>query len=168
MEEIINKVSNSVLEVFDLEDYYPKQALHTVDVSQWLTEGIILKEKDFRASLQNHNWLQYNDSYVSISCSTDAILPAWTYALVAVNLQFIAIKVVAGSTHDLLLNLYQEQLEKIDFSIYNNKPVILKGCATKPVPNEAYVLSVQKLVPFAKSIMFGEACSAVPLYKISK
>ena len=168
MEEIINKVSNSVLEVFDLEDYYPKKALHTVDVSQWLTEGIILKEKDFRASLQNHNWLQYNDSYVSISCSTDAILPAWTYALVAVNLQNIAIKVVAGSTHDLLLNLYQEQLEKIDFSIYNNKPVILKGCATKPVPNEAYVLSVQKLVPFAKSIMFGEACSAVPLYKISK
>ena len=168
MEEIINKVSNSVLEVFDLEDYYPKQALRTVDVSQWLTEGIILKQKDFRASLQNHNWLQYNDSYVSISCSTDAILPAWTYALVAVNLQNIAIKVVAGSTHDLLLNLYQEQLEKIDFSIYNNKPVILKGCATKPVPNEAYVLSVQKLVPFAKSIMFGEACSAVPLYKISK
>ena len=168
MEEIINKVSNSVLEVFDLEDYYPKQALLSVDVSQWLTEGIILKEKDFRASLQNHNWLQYNDSYVSISCSTDAILPAWTYALVAVNLQNIAIKVVAGSKHDLLLNLYQEQLEKIDFSIYNNKPVILKGCATKPVPNEAYVLSVQKLVPFAKSIMFGEACSAVPLYKISK
>jgi len=168
MEEIINKVANSVLEVFDLEDYYPKQTLHSIDVAQWLTEGIILKEKDFRESLKNHDWLPYKDCYVSISCSTDAILPAWTYALVAVNLQSIAIKVVAGSKHDLLLNLYQEKIEQIDFSIYSNKPVILKGCAIKPVPNEAYVLSIQKLVPFAKSIMFGEACSAVPLYKVSK
>jgi hypothetical protein len=168
MEEIINKVANSVLEVFDLEDFFPKQSLQSIDITEWLTEGIVLIEKDFRESLKNYDWLQYKDSYVSIFCSTDAILPAWTFALVAVNLKFIAIKVVAGSKHDLLLNLYQEKLEQIDFSIYDKKPVILKGCATKPVPNEAYVLAVQKLVPFAKSIMFGEACSAVPLFKISK
>jgi hypothetical protein len=168
MEEIINKVTTSELKIFDLEDYYPEQPLQSIDIAQWLTEGIVLKEKDFRESLKNYNWLQFKDAYVSINCSTDAILPAWTFALVAVNLQFIALKVVAGSEHDLLLNLYQEKIEQIDFSIYDNKPIILKGCATKPVPNEAYVLAIQKLIPFAKSIMFGEACSAVPLYKIFK
>lgn len=168
MEEIINKLTNSDLKIFDLEDYYPDKSLQSIDIAQWLTEGIILKEKDFRESLKHYNWLQFKDAYVSINCSTDAILPAWTFALVAVNLQSIAVKVVAGSKHDLLLNLYQEKLEQIDFSIYNKKPIILKGCATKPVPNEAYVLAIQKLIPFAKSIMFGEACSAVPLYKIVK
>ena len=167
-EEIINKVANSVLEVFDLEDYFPKQSIHSIDVSQWLVEGFILKEKEFRDSLKNHDWSNYNDSYVSINCTTDAILPAWTFALVSVYLQPFALKVVSGNKNDLLLNLYQDKLNQIDFSIYDKKPVILKGCSTKPVPQEAYVLAIQKLIPFAKSIMFGEACSAVPLFKSVK
>lgn len=166
--EIINKVANSVLEVFDLEDYFPKQPIHSIDVSQWLVEGFMLKEKDFRESLKNHDWSQYKDSLVSIYCATDAILPAWTFALVSVNLQPYASKVVSGTKNDLLLNFYQEKLNQIDFSIYDKKPVILKGCSNKPVPQEAYVLAIQKLIPFPKSIMFGEACSAVPLFKSIK
>ncbi|CAM3808566.1 DUF2480 domain-containing protein [Flavobacterium gelidilacus] len=166
--EIINKVANSVLEVFDLEDYFPKQAIQSVDISQWLVEGFLLKEKDFRESLKNFDWSQYKDTYVSIYCSTDAILPAWTFALVSVYLQPYALKVVSGNKKDLLLNIYQETLNQIDFSIYDKKPVILKGCSNKPVPQEAYVLAIQKIMPYAKSVMFGEACSAVPLFKSVK
>ena len=164
-EEIINKVANSVLEVFDLEDYFPKQPIYSIDVSQWLEEGFLLKEKDFRTSLKNHDWAQYKDALVSINCSTDAILPAWTFALVTVYLQPFALKIVSGTKNDLLLSYYQDTLSQIDFSIYDKKPLILKGCSNKPVPQEAYVLAIQKLIPFAKSIMFGEACSAVPLFK---
>lgn len=168
MNEITNKVASSVLEVFDLEDYFPKQTICAIDVSQWLVEGFILKEKDFRESLKNHDWSQYKDTLVSIYCATDAILPAWAFALVAVYLQPFALKIVSGNKNDLLLNLYQEKLDQLDLSIYDKKPVILKGCSNKPVPQEAYVLAIQKLIPFAKSIMFGEACSAVPLFKSIK
>lgn len=166
--EIINKVANSALEVFDLEDYFPKTPILSIDVSQWLFEGFILKEKEFRATLKNHNWSIYRDSYVSIFCTTDAILPAWTFALVAAHLQPYVLKVVSGDKKDVLLNIYQEKLQEIDFSFYDKKPVILKGCSNKPVPQEVYVLTIQKLMPFAKSIMFGEACSAVPLFKSAK
>ncbi|WP_338378905.1 DUF2480 family protein [uncultured Flavobacterium sp.] len=167
-EEIINKVANSVLEVFDLEDYFPKQTILSIDVSQWLVEGFMLKEKEFRTSLKNHDWSQYKDSLVSIFCSTDAILPAWTFALVTVYLQPYAFKIVSGTKNDLLLHHYQDILNQIDFSVYDKKPLILKGCSNKPVPQEAYVLAIQKLMPHAKSIMFGEACSAVPLFKSLK
>lgn len=166
--EIVNKVANSTLEVFDLEDFFPKQTIHSIDVSQWLVEGFMLKEKEFRESLKNHDWLQYKDSLISIYCQTDAILPAWTFALVTVYLQPIVSKVVSGTKNDLLINVYQEKLNQIDFSSYDKKAIILKGCSNKPVPNEVYVLAVQKLMPFAKSIMFGEACSAVPLFKTIK
>jgi hypothetical protein len=166
--EIINKVANSVLQVFDLEDYFPKEYIFSIDVSQWLFEGVILREKEFRAALKEHDWLQYKDSYVSIFCSSDAILPAWTFALVTAHLQPYALKVVSGNKKDVLLNVYQEKLQEIDFSFYDKKPVILKGCSNKPVPQEVYVLAIQKLIPFAKSIMFGEACSAVPLFKSIK
>jgi len=166
--EIVNKVANSVLEVFDLEDYFPKNPIISIDVAQWLVEGFILKEKEFREELKKQDWTQYKDTYVFIFCSTDAILPAWTFALVSVYVQPYAIKVISGNKKDLLISLYQDKLEEIDFSKYHKKPVILKGCSNKPVPQEAYVLAIQKLIPMAKSIMFGEACSAVPLFKSGK
>lgn len=166
--EIVNKVANSVLEVFDLEDYFPKDPIISIDVAQWLVEGFILKEKEFRETLKKQDWTQYKDTHVFIFCSTDAILPAWTFALVSVYVQPYVIKVISGNKKDLLISLYQDKLEEIDFSKYHNKPVILKGCSNKPVPQEAYVLAIQKLIPMAKSIMFGEACSAVPLFKSGK
>ncbi|MCG2610442.1 DUF2480 family protein [Flavobacterium sp. SM15] len=165
MDEIINRVANSALQVFDLEDYFPKQSIVELDISQWLFGGFILKETEFREQLKAHDWAQYQGNYVALYCSEDAILPAWAYALVSVYLQPYALKVVNGSSKELLLSLYQQTLDNLDYSDFKDKPVILKGCSNKPVPQELYVLAVQKLTPFVKSLMFGEACSSVPLYK---
>jgi len=168
MDEIINKVAGSALEVFDLEDYYPKGMRSQIDVSQWLHEGFLLKEKDFREALKNHDFSQYQDQYLAVYCSTDAILPAWAKILVAVHAAPFAKKIIDGKREDIDAVLYQELLPTLDYSLYAGKPVILKGCSKKPVPESAYVLAVQYLQPFARSIMYGEACSAVPLYKKSK
>jgi hypothetical protein len=164
-DEIVNKVANSALEVFDLEDYYPKGIRTEIDISQWLYEGFMLKEKDFREALKNHDWSQYENHYVAIYCSTDAIIPAWASILVTIHVFPFVKKVVSGNLQDLETSLYQEILSTIDYSKYQDKPVIIKGCSKKPVPKSAYILAVQKLQPFAKSIMYGEACSAVPLFK---
>ncbi|NUY80059.1 DUF2480 family protein [Flavobacterium sp. MAH-1] len=164
-EEIINRVANSVLEVFDLEDYYPKGQRVEIDLSQWLLEGFLLREKDFRESLKNHDWAQYQDAYVAVYCSTDAILPSWASVLVTMHLAPYAKKIVSGRIEDIDTALYEEILPTVDYSAYENKPVIIKGCSRKPVPMSAYILAAQKLQPVAKSIMYGEACSAVPLYK---
>ncbi|MEZ7498324.1 DUF2480 family protein [Flavobacterium sp. Arc3] len=168
MEEIINKVANSALEVFDLEDYYPKGIRSQVDISQWLLEGFLLKEKDFREHLKNHDWTQYQDQFVAVNCSTDAIVPAWASILVTIQLAPYAKKITNGNIDDLNAALYEELLAKIDYSAYANKSIIIKGCSQKPVPMRAYVLAAQNLQPFARSIMYGEACSAVPLYKAKK
>jgi len=164
-DEIINRVANSVLEVFDLEDYYPKGYRVQLDISQWLFEGFLLREKDFREELKGHDWSQYQDQYVAVTCSTDAIIPAWATVLVALHLAPFAKRIVNGTIEDMDTALYQEVLAGIDYAIYKDKPVIIKGCSKKPVPMSAYVIAAQKLQPFAKSIMYGEACSAVPLYK---
>ena len=168
MEEIVNKVANSALEVFDLEDYYPKVIRAQIDISPWLLEGFLLKEKDFREHLKNHDWSQYQGQYVAINCSTDAIVPAWASILVAIQLAPFAKKIVNGIIEDLDSALYEELLSKIDYSVYENKAVIIKGCSKKPVPMRAYILAAHYLQPFARSIMYGEACSAVPLYKSPK
>lgn len=167
-EEIINRVASSALEVFDLEDYYPAGIRTQIDISQWLDEGFLLREKHFREQLKNHDWQQYEGHYVAVYCSTDAILPAWASILVTVQLAPFARKVVSGTISDLDTALYQELLPTLDYSVYQDKPVIIKGCSKKPVPMGAYVLAAQNLQPYAKSIMYGEACSAVPLYKAVK
>lgn len=168
MEEIINKVANSVLEVFDLEDYYPKGTRTQIDISQWLYEGFILKEKEFREALKEHDWSQYQNHFVAIHCATDAIIPAWASILVTTYVAPFAQKVVLGTIADLETSLYQDILSRIDYSKYLDKPVILKGCSKKPVPESAYIFAIQQLQPVAKSVMYGEACSAVPLFKKSK
>lgn len=165
MEEIVNRVASSALEVFDLEDYYPAGRRVLVDLSQWLDQGFILREKEFRSALQSHDWSQYAGCYVAIHCSTDAILPSWAPVLVATHLIPHAAKVVSGTLEDLERTLFIDALSKVDFSPYQNKPVILKGCSRKPVPDAAYIMAMEKLQPVAKSIMYGEACSSVPLYK---
>jgi hypothetical protein len=167
-DEIINRVANSVLEVFDLEDYYPNGIRTQIDISQWLLEGFLLKEKDFREALKNHDWSQYQNHFVAIRCATDAIVPAWATILVATYVAPFAKKVVSGNLNDLETALYQEILPALDYTSYQDKPVIIKGCSKKPVPESAYIMAVQKLQPIAKSIMYGEACSAVPLFKKTK
>ena len=164
-EEIINKVAASGLITFNLEDIYPVGERVIYDMKDNLFMGLILKEKDFREHLKQHDWAKYQDHFVAVCCSTDAILPAWTSVLVTIHLAPFAKKIVDGNIQDLDTLLYHEILPNLDYSKYENKPVIIKGCAKKPVPISAYVAAAQYLQPFAKSIMYGEACSAVPLYK---
>lgn len=165
MEEIINKVANSGLEIFDLEDYYPSGKRVEIDLSQWLEGGFLLKEKEFRQQLKQHDWSIYQDCYVAVYCATDAILPAWASLLVCVHLSPFAKQIFDGNAASIDQKLYVEILTKIDFTVYTNKPVILKGCSKKPVPQIAYIIAIQRLKEHAKSIFYGEACSAVPLYK---
>jgi Protein of unknown function (DUF2480) len=164
-DEIINKVANSQLLVFDLEDYYTAGTRVVLDLSQWLEEGILLREKPFRENLKNYDWAQYQNKFVVLYCSDEIILPAWATVLITTYLTPFAKKTIVGSLNLLESLLYQEALSQIDFSVYQDKAVIVKGCSKKPVPENAYLFAVEKLMPFAKSIMYGEACSAVPLYK---
>ena len=164
-EEIINRVANSKLKVIDLEDFYPDGNRILLDIKDWLFEGLVLREKDFRASVKAHDWSQYDESYVALFCSSDAIIPDWAYMLITVNLMGIAKKVVLGDLDHLESILYTSIISEMDLSEYKDMPVIIKGCSHKPVPANALVMLTERLVPVAKSIMFGEACSAVPLHK---
>lgn len=164
-EEIVNKVAQSKLITFNLEDYYPKGERMVLDIKDWLYEGFILKEKEFRAFVDGHDWSQYKDAYVAMHCSTDAIIPGWAYLLLSVKLSGIAKKAVQGSLVDLETSIYQSVIENIDISVYQDRLIIIKGCSKKPVPANAYLFLAERLKPVAKSIMYGEACSSVPLYK---
>ena len=135
------------------------------DISVWLMEGIVLRESEFREKATKHDWSQYQNKFVALYCSTDAIIPGWAYLLLSLHLAPFASKVTVGSLEELEGILFAEILQNIDVSEYKDKPVIIKGCAHKPIPQNAYVLLAQKLQPIAKSIMYGEACSFVPLFK---
>lgn len=163
--EIVNKVANSALKIFDLEDLYPSNPRMQIDIAQWLYEGFVLREKDFRAALKEIDWSVYTNAYVGLFCSTDAIFPSWAYMLLTSYLQPVAKRVFLGDAQHLEKSIYQELLFSIDYTAYNNLPVIIKGCSKHDIPEEAYVLATQLLMPHARSIMFGEACSAVPVYK---
>lgn len=164
-EEIINRVANSKLVTLDLEDYYPKGERIPFDISKWLSGGIVLREKEFREHVSSHNWSKYQDCFVALYCSTDAIIPGWAYMLLSLHLAPYASKVTVGNLKDLENVLFTEIIQNLDLSEYKDKPIIIKGCARKPIPENAYVLLAQKLQPLVKSIMYGEACSSVPLFK---
>ena len=164
-EEIINRVAQSQLITIDLEDYYPKEERVLLDIKDWLFEGIVLREKEFRTYIAEHDWSQYQNKYVAIYCSTDAIVPGWAYMLVATKLQPFTKNVVLGSLQDLETSNYQTIIANLDLTQFTGKPVIIKGCSNKPVPQNAYLWITQKLLPIAKSVMYGEACSSVPLFK---
>lgn len=165
---IENRVANSALETFNLEDHYPLGQRATLDISQWLFEGFILREKDFRAALKAHDWAQYQDQHLALYCSSDAIIPAWAFMLVNTLVSPYAKTVIKGNLEALESHLYQDALSKMDWSPYQDKAVIIKGCSQKPVPQNAYLWATTALQKVAKSLMYGEACSAVPLYKQKK
>ncbi|MUH35039.1 DUF2480 family protein [Zobellia amurskyensis] len=164
-EEIINRVAESKLITFNLEDYYLPGKRVVFDISEWLLEGFLLKEKEFRVHAAEHDWSQYQDAYVALQCSTDAVVPGWAYMLLATKLQPFAKRYTQGSLEQLETLLYAETLKDLDVSEFKDKFVIVKGCSNKPVPPNAYVLIIGKLQPVVKSLMYGEACSSVPLYK---
>lgn len=165
MSEIVNKVANSKLIVFDLEDLYPEGNRIVFDIKDWLFMELVLKEKDFREKAKNHDWTQYKDAYVALHCSSEAIVPGWAYLLLTSYLAPHTKKVITGTLIDLENTLYAEIIQKTDFSKYKDLPIIIKGCSNKPVPENAYTLLIQKLQPVAKSIFYGEACSSVPIYR---
>ena len=164
-EEIINRVSKSKLVAFDLEDYYPKGERFFLDIKNWLYEGIILKEKEFRVFIAEHDWEHYQDSYVALGCTTDAVVPGWAYMLIVTRLHPYVKKAIVGSLEDMENYIYQTIIENLDVSDYKDKPIIIKGCSNKAVPANAYLLITAKMQSVARSIMYGEACSCVPLFK---
>jgi hypothetical protein len=165
---IVNRVAASALITFDLEKLYQIGTRQSIDLSQWLHQGLLLKEKEFRALLKAHEWSVYRDQFIALHCSTDAILPAWAALLVTTHLQPYARKVVLGTLNDLEVQLFAEEIQLLDISQYKDQPLIIKGCSDKTVPQDAYVQLIAKLQPVVKSLFYGEACSSVPLYKKKK
>lgn len=166
--EIINRVVNSALITFDLEEHYVHGDRVLIDLKDILFQGLMLREKDLRDFVKEHEWQQYENKFVAITCSADAIIPTWAFMLVAVSVNSYAKKVVLGTLQQLNEKIFEEILDKIEWSKYQNAKVVVKGCSKIPVPESAYITVVNKLKPFASSIMFGEACSTVPLYKQPK
>lgn len=163
--EIVNKVSQSGLITIDLEEYYPKGERVLLDIKDILFQGQILREKDFREFIKNEDWNKYQDKYVAIICSADAIVATWAYMLLASHLEPIAKKVIFGNLEVLETILFAEQISKIKTENFENARVVIKGCGNLPVPKSAYVELTSLLRPIVKSIMYGEPCSTVPIYK---
>lgn len=163
--EIINKVANSGLITIDLEEFYPKGERILFDIKPLLFHELILKEKDFREFIKQHDWASYQDKLVAIVCTADAIVPTWAYMLISIALEPFAKKIVFGNLETLEAVVFHEALNRISYEEYKDKRVVVKGCGNLPVTTNAYVELAKGLRPFAKSIMYGEPCSTVPLYK---
>lgn len=165
METIRNKVKESGLIQLDLANYKPKQTLVGIDLSEQLWQGLVLKEKDFRNWIKNHNWAQYAGKAAYIYCSSDAIIPTWAFMLVSSSLQKENIYSQVGSERELAKALIQEEICSIDVEEIQDQRVIIKGCADIPDPAFAMSYLVRFLQPYVKSIMYGEPCSTVPIFK---
>ena len=165
-ESIVNKVAKSPIVTIDLEDFKTEGIKTFIDIAQWLEEGLVLREKEFRNLLKNHDWLQYTNQYVALGCSSEIILPAWTTLLVTSYLSQYAKTVVLGSIIDLEKNLFFDKIKGLDLKPFENKPVIIKGCSDTTIPEDAYIQLLQRLQTVAKSLFYGEACSSVPLWKL--
>jgi len=163
---LINRVANSALITINLENYYPDK-LHFIelDIKKFLFKELILKEKEFRSALKEIDWTAYKNSTVLLYCSTDAIVPVWAYMLIAANLAPYTNSVFFGNKKEFLSEHYNKVLSEIDFNEHQGKRIVIKGCSDKDVPASAYVALTKALQPIAQSIMYGEPCSTVPIFK---
>jgi hypothetical protein len=164
-DEIINKVAQSALTTIDLETYYPVEKVITFDLKPLLFMEMIIKEKDFRAALQNSDWNVYQDKPVTVTCSADAIIPMWAYMLVASYLQPVASDVFFGTAEEASRQIFQKNIENIDINEFAEKRVVIKGCGDLDIGPSAYLAITKKLRPVVRSIMYGEPCSTVPIFK---
>ncbi len=164
-EEIINKVSQSTLLTLDLEAFYPTNPIRIFDLKPFLFMELILKEKDFRAALLSADWSQYRDETVGIYCSADAVIPVWAYMLVTSYLQPFAKDILMGDEQAVLRQLITHRIQQLNPAEYKDKRVVVKGCGDKKIGDFAYLEITKLLRPVAKSIMYGEPCSTVPIYK---
>ena len=164
-DSIENKVAQSALVQFNLEDYYPQGVRTLLDLSQWLEQGFILREKDYRTQLKAHNWSAYQNHFIALHCSTEAIIPAWATLLITTYLAPYAKKIIHGDLTQLENTLFSDWMATFDWDDFEGKPIMIKGCSNKPIPENVLVQLIQKLQPIAKSLFYGEACSSVPLWK---
>ncbi len=164
-ENFVNKVAQSGLVTLDPAIFYPAGERVIYDIAVNLFQGLILREKDFREFVKAHDWSQYQSKIVGITCSADAIVPAWAFMLLANRITPYAKEVVFGDAETVEAKIFEKQIEKTDFEQYRDQRLVLKGCGDIPVPVSAYVALTAKLTPLAKSLMFGEPCSTVPIYK---
>ena len=168
-EEIVNRIAESGLITLDLEQYMPADdSIASFDLKDYLFMELILKEKDFRAALLQHNWNQYQDKNVAVHCTADAVIPMWAYMLIASYLQPFAKEIVFGSVEDLRKQLMLKNISSLNISEFNDKRVVIKGCGDIPIGEFAYMEITKLLRPHVKSLMFGEPCSTVPIYKKAK
>lgn len=163
--EIINRVTSSSLIIFDLEHYYQEGSRKILDLAPILEQGLVLREKTFRDFIKRNHWSAYQGSHVAVSCSSDAIVPAWAYMLIAVSLEPFAKTIVFGDLDRLEERLFLNALSKVDWSIYEGAKLVVKGCSKVRVPESIFLEVASRLRPVAYRIMFGEACSAVPVFK---
>lgn len=166
MEEVfVNKVANSGIETINLEDYFPVGERVSIDVKELLFMELVLKEKDFREWIKTNDWTQYSEKFVAVYCSSDAIVPTWAYMLIASKLSGIAQKVVFGDLSALESALWENALNTLEVENYKDKKVVIKGCGDLPVSAAAYTNITSKLLPVVQSLMYGEPCSTVPVFK---
>lgn len=163
--EILNRVSQSNLIQVDIESYYPQGERVLIDLKDFLVNEELVIEKEFRKAVEAFNWDNYKNKYVGIVCSVNTIIPQWAYMLVSLSLLGKAKKVVYGGIDEINKTLYLELFQNLDYNQFNNKPIIIKGCGKLNLPNEIYIYFTNRVAKHAKSVMFGEACSAVPLFK---
>lgn len=164
-EELVNRVANSPLKTINLEDFYPQKECIELDIAQFLFQGLLLKEKDFRAELKEKEWQDFEGKVVCIHCSTDAIVPTWAYMLLASHLSGVASECYFGIKKEYIRHYYNTIIESTDWSIYDDGMIVIKGCGDLDVPDAAYLKIAEKLIPRVKSLMYGEPCSTVPVYK---
>lgn len=163
--EFVNKVAESGIITLDLEDFYPKDETAVFDMKDHLFMGLILKEKDFREDMKNLDLTPYKDKNIALTCSEDAVIPVWAYMLVASYLQPVAKEIIFGDADFLHKTLFLKNIEQINVENYKDQRVVIKGCGELPISETAYVAITNQLRPVVKSIMYGEPCSTVPVYK---
>jgi len=164
-EQIVNRVASSQLVTLDLEHFHQPGDRVLYDIKDLLFQGLILKEKDFRDHVRHHDWIQYKDKLVAITCSADAVVPTWAFMLLTVALQPNARRVFFGSLEEMEVVLYQEALRGVDWNQFRDAKVVIKGCSDVHVPPAAYVEATARLSAVAASVMYGEPCSTVPVFK---
>lgn len=164
-EEIINKVAQSELVIIDLEKFYPSEEIVVFDLKNFLFHELILKEKDYREQLKNFDWCVFQNKAVAITCSTDAIIPLWAYMLPVTYLQPFAQEIIFGNEKEALNIIFLKKISQINPNEFEGKRLVIKGCGDKKIPESAYIEITRILRQVAKSIMFGEPCSTVPIFK---